>query len=504
LLELPSEDEDIPEELQVMNALYPRNIALLLTVMLCILHGFGIYAVAHPGLVDTNSQPSLASRDTTDNQSNSNSVLIFFVVISGIALLVILIFLVRHLINRIHDREKQIIIQSDKLDNISEQQTEVEEKYLTLFNRINDGVVVSSLSADGEFSSMQEMNKQACLILGRTEARLKSMRIKDLFEESEKAGIPDLVSRLQMQRSHLFRTRIVTEEGRIRNVEINASLTEANGGWRVIAVIRDISERINREEDCRKQMTELKRIFEKRTRELEEANKEVNLLAGTVSHDLQAPLRTVQDSLMRIKKKWRTDDPDLDNDLTLSINQIKKTTSLIKGILEYSRLGRNDLDIKPVGLSQICSEVLLQLDGVIRAEDADVKIERPMPRVIAHASTLFRIVQNIVSNAVKYVGSGVKPEVMLRAETRNNVVRLWIIDNGIGIAPEYQERIFNVFERLHTSEEYPGIGLGLAIVKRGIKRMNGSIGLISEVGEGSRFWIELPAADDDGNHPVFY
>ncbi len=99
---------------------------------------------------------------------------------------------------------------------------------------------------------------------------------------------------------------------------------------------------------------------------------------------------------------------------------------------------------------------------------------------------------NLISNGLKFVESGVKPCVKIRAEENPRSVRLWIQDNGIGIANEHQERIFRVFERLHGTEQYPGTGIGLAIVRKGIERMGGRVGLQSQLHEGSRFWVELP------------
>jgi signal transduction histidine kinase len=141
--------------------------------------------------------------------------------------------------------------------------------------------------------------------------------------------------------------------------------------------------------------------------------------------------------------------------------------------------------------------VFIQLETVIRERNAEVQIERPMPRVLAHPETLSQVIQNLLTNGIKFVEYGKKPRVILRAEHRGSTARLWVIDNGIGIPPEYQKKIFEVFQRLHGVEEFPGNGLGLAIVKRAVERMNGKIGLISEVGEGSRFWIDLPVDPTD-------
>ena len=107
-----------------------------------------------------------------------------------------------------------------------------------------------------------------------------------------------------------------------------------------------------------------------------------------------------------------------------------------------------------------------------------------------------QILSNLIGNALKFQRPGIAPEVIVSAERTNGHVRICVRDNGIGIAPEHQERIFQVFERLHGQEEYPGTGIGLAIVKRGAQRMGGRVGLDSKPGEGSTFWVELPRAGD--------
>jgi signal transduction histidine kinase len=107
---------------------------------------------------------------------------------------------------------------------------------------------------------------------------------------------------------------------------------------------------------------------------------------------------------------------------------------------------------------------------------------------------LGQAVENLITNGLKFVPDGMAPKVRVEAQTIGKLVRLWVIDNGIGIPEEHHSRIFRVFERLHTAETFPGTGIGLAIVRKGVERMNGRVGLESSPGQGSRFWIELPAA----------
>ena len=114
--------------------------------------------------------------------------------------------------------------------------------------------------------------------------------------------------------------------------------------------------------------------------------------------------------------------------------------------------------------------------------------------MLGHRATLGQVVGNLVSNAIKFIPKGVAPQVRIRAEDQGEFVRLWVEDNGIGIAPEHQQRIFRIFERLHGVETYPGTGIGLAIVQKGVDRLGGRVGLESAEGAGSKFWIELKKA----------
>jgi signal transduction histidine kinase len=132
----------------------------------------------------------------------------------------------------------------------------------------------------------------------------------------------------------------------------------------------------------------------------------------------------------------------------------------------------------------------------IRERKAQVRMAERLPPVRAHRVMLTQVLVNLVSNAIKFVARGVEPRVEIRAEPRDGRVRLWVEDNGIGIAAEYHERIFRMFERLNRQEDYPGTGIGLAIVRKATERMGGTAGVESEPGRGSRFWIELEAAGE--------
>ncbi|MBI1881056.1 MAG: PAS domain S-box protein, partial [Chloroflexi bacterium] len=183
------------------------------------------------------------------------------------------------------------------------------------------------------------------------------------------------------------------------------------------------------------------------------------------------------------------------------VDAAQRMDMLIQDLLIYSRLSRTDLRLQPIELAAVLSDVLGQLERMIQEQGVQLSIEEPLPRVVGHHSTLVQILSNLLTNAMKFVAPDVKPQVRVWAETsassvsqegEKRWVRLWVEDNGIGVDAQQHERIFQIFERLHGIEAYPGTGVGLAIVRKGVIRMGGCAGVESSPGQGSKFWIELP------------
>jgi signal transduction histidine kinase len=217
--------------------------------------------------------------------------------------------------------------------------------------------------------------------------------------------------------------------------------------------------------------------------------------AYSVSHDLRAPLRAMQGFAQALLD-------DCSDQLNAAgsnyarriVGAANRLDALIQDLLCYSRLAHCSLELGPVDMQRVISEVLAQLEAVIRDSRTSMKLPGPFLPVIAHHCTLVQALGNLVSNAIKFVPPGVQPCIEVRMEPRAGEARLWIQDNGIGIPPEFHSRIFRVFERLHGVETYPGTGVGLAIVRKGVERMGGKVGVQSAPGQGSRFWIDLPVA----------
>jgi signal transduction histidine kinase len=150
------------------------------------------------------------------------------------------------------------------------------------------------------------------------------------------------------------------------------------------------------------------------------------------------------------------------------------------------------MDRAALNLEAVIHEVVESLNREIEEKKATVEVQRPLAAVYANLSTLKQVLANLISNALKFMEPGRAPHIRIQTERRDEAVRIWVEDNGIGIAAEHQDKVFGLFERLHNVTQYPGTGVGLAIVRKAMERMGGKVGLISKLAQGSRFWLELP------------
>ena len=231
--------------------------------------------------------------------------------------------------------------------------------------------------------------------------------------------------------------------------------------------------------------------------EVTECSSELEDFSSTVAHDLRAPLRAMRGIGQIVREDYSgkplgTEGLSLLDRMTAAAGRMD---ALIEGLLAYSRLSRQEIVLEPVALGPLLGRVLEDLGPDLASRHASVEVSPDLPVVRAHRLMLGQALINLISNGVKFVAPGTPPRVTVSATSENGRALLAVVDNGIGIAPELQGRLFRPFSRLPQADgTFPGTGFGLAIVRKAVERMGGRVGVESEPGKGSRFWVELPLA----------
>ena len=265
--------------------------------------------------------------------------------------------------------------------------------------------------------------------------------------------------------------------------------------------IQDITERKRAEEalqqsekELKEQAQELQKELIQRRRveeELARSNKELGQFAYVASHDLQEPLRMVTSYVQLLSRRYRGKlDGNADEFIGFAVNGAARMQQLINDLLTYSRVGTKGREFEPTDCEIVLQQSLKNLQIAIEEKQAIVSHD-PLPTVMADNVQLGQLFQNLIGNAIKFQGTE-PPHVHVSASRNGNGWVFSVRDNGIGIAPEYAERIFVIFQRLHSLEKYPGTGIGLAVCKKIVERHGGRIWVESESGKGAIFYFTLP------------
>ena len=244
--------------------------------------------------------------------------------------------------------------------------------------------------------------------------------------------------------------------------------------------------------------TRLFQELEDRTAALERSNAELEQFAYVASHDLQEPLRTVSSYVQLLAERYASRiDARADRYINHSVSAVERMYTLINDLLAYSRVGTRGRDLVPTKTANVLDHVLEGLATTIRETAAEITWDPP-PTVRADATQLGQLLQNLLGNALKYRGDR-PPRIHIGVQRQGGHWQFAVRDNGIGIDPAYAERIFLVFQRLHTQDEYSGTGIGLAICEKIVERHGGQLWVESQVGQGATFFFTLPTVgDDDG------
>jgi PAS domain S-box-containing protein len=230
--------------------------------------------------------------------------------------------------------------------------------------------------------------------------------------------------------------------------------------------------------------------------ELKLSNTELEQFAYVASHDLQEPLRMVASYVQLLARKYKGQlDADADEFIHYAVDGANRMQRLINDLLLYSRVGTKGRSFVPVDLNLIMDRVMNDLTLAVQESGAEIR-RGPMPVVLADEIQMGQLLQNLIGNALKFRGDA-KPVVEVGSARQGKEWLCHVKDNGIGIDPQYKERIFMIFQRLHTRDRYPGTGIGLAVCKKIVERHGGRIWVESEPDQGAAFYFTLPRKGDD-------
>ncbi len=364
------------------------------------------------------------------------------------------------------------------------------------FRAVMDSAPDAMLITD-EKGKIQIVNLQAKKLFGYSRIELTGLDLAALVIgrslPADEAGKEDSSARLLEDRAFRDLRSMgaqfdgVRKDGSSFPLDLSRSPLDVGSEHLFISAIRDRTDRENAEEAMRKFSLDLAR-----------SNAELERFAYVASHDLQEPLRMVSSYTQLLAKRYKGKlDANADEFINYAVDGASRMQKLINDLLALSRVGTQAKPSEPVDTGAVLARVISDMQPTIEGAGAEVVKPDQMPTVMADGTQIGQLFQNLVGNALKFRGEAT-PRVEVRAEPVENGA-FWQFafhDNGIGIEPQYFERIFVIFQRLHSKESYPGTGIGLAICKKIVERHGGKLWVDSQVGKGTTFFFTLPAVAD--------
>jgi PAS domain S-box-containing protein len=360
-----------------------------------------------------------------------------------------------------------------------EELRESKEKLRLIFESIGDGIIVTDLTG-----RIVEANESSVHLHGySSKEELTGQNGADFIAERDRPSAVEVLKEtfVSGRRGQLEYTAL-DKDGKEYDGEATAAVLRDNSDnpAGLIFVERDVTERKQAEEQLRRTVEDLER-----------SNAELQQFAYVASHDLQEPLRMIASYVELLEEDYADKlDADAKEFIQYAVEGATRMQAMIQALLEYSRVGTRGKPLEPTDCGEVLDRVLRDLQLSIEENEAVVTHDS-LPTIPIDDMQIGQLFQNLISNAIKFRNEE-PPHVQITAKEQGENWLLSVHDNGIGIDPEYQDRIFVIFQRLHEREEYPGTGIGLSVCKKIVERHGGKIWVESEVGKGSIFHFTIP------------
>ncbi|MCX6269807.1 MAG: PAS domain S-box protein [Bacteroidetes bacterium] len=337
-----------------------------------------------------------------------------------------------------------------------------------------------------------DFNDRALETYGYSREELSSLRLVDLVSSDLLADLPDDLNKLRTEEAALYETVHRRKDGSVFPVEVSARIVKVEGTWYLQNIGRDITERRQAEDKVKQLNLELEQRVIQRTRQFETANKELEAFTYTVSHDLRAPVRAI-DGFTRILLE---DSGHLLDDKALSNFKLIRANAALMGqliddLLAFSHIGRSELKLSTLNMAEMVQAVFADQTNAVQKEGIRF-IVQSLSEISGDANMIRQVWINLISNAIKYSSRCAEPEILIGSEKNEYETIYFVKDNGVGFNMKYVGKLFEVFQRLQSTDEFEGTGVGLAIVKRIVSRHGGRVWAVGELGKGATFSFSLP------------
>ncbi len=384
---------------------------------------------------------------------------------------------------------------TSQLKSAYESLKESKEHYLMLFNSIDEGFCTIEVIFDSNNKPVDyrylEMNPAFEKQTGYGRAKGKLMR--DITSDLEESWF-EIYGKVALIGEPI---RFVNEAKMLNKwYDVYAFKVGDPDKYEVAVLFNDITKFKETENKLKEYQHTLEEKVEKRTLELTRSNSELEHFAYVASHDLREPLRMITSFLQLLEKRYKDQlDQDANEFIEFAVDGAKRLDNMIKDLLEYSKVRSKEREFVPVDAGEVLEETLINLTVPIEETNAKITHDN-LPTIIGNKELLVLLFQNLVSNSIKY-RSNEPPLIHISSTEEDNKHCFSVNDNGIGMEKDHLERIFTIFQRLHSKDEYQGTGIGLAIAQKIVHQLGGQIWVESEKGKGSTFYFTVPNRDGE-------